>query len=292
LGREGLVTKPNFYLVKSVIVGALGGLLFGFDTAVIAGSLRSLRALFALSPLQVGFTVSIALVGTVIGSVLSGSLGERLGGRESLRIFAACYLVSALGCALAPTWISLLVFRFIAGLAIGGSSVLGPVYIAELAPAKWRGRLVGTFQINIVLGVLAAYFSNYLIGLATQGTNEWRWQLGVATIPAALFFVMLFGIPRSARWLVTKGRTDEARQVLEQLGSEDVGRELAEIVESIHPERSTEVEGLFQWKYRFPVFLAMALAVFNQMTGINAITYYLNDIFSMAGFSKASSDLQ
>jgi SP family arabinose:H+ symporter-like MFS transporter len=292
LGREGLVTKPNLYLVKSVLVGALGGLLFGFDTAVIAGSLRSLRALFALSPLQVGFTVSIALVGTVIGSLLSGSLGERLGGRESLRIFAACYLVSALGCALAPTWISLLVFRFIAGLAIGGSSVLGPVYIAELAPARWRGRMVGTFQINIVLGVLVAYFSNYLIGLATQGTNEWRWQLGVATIPAALFFVMLFGIPRSARWLVTKGRTDEARQVLEQLGSEDAGVELAEIVESIHPERSTEVEGLFQWKYRFPIFLAMALAVFNQMTGINAITYYLNDIFSMAGFSKASSDLQ
>jgi SP family arabinose:H+ symporter-like MFS transporter len=205
-------TKPNLLLVKSVIVGALGGLLFGFDTAVIAGSLRSLRALFALSPLQVGLTVSIALVGTVIGSILSGSLGERLGGRESLRIFAACYLISAIGCALAPNWISLLLFRFIAGLAIGGSSVLGPVYIAELSPARWRGRMVGAFQINIVLGVLAAYLSNYLIGLAVSGPNEWRWQLGVATVPAALFLVMLFGIPRSARWLVTKGRVEEARE--------------------------------------------------------------------------------
>src|ERR1700733_5310992 len=192
-------TKLNPLLVKSVIVGALGGLLFGFDPAVIAGSLRSLRALFALSPLQVGLTVSIALVGTVIGSILSGSLGERLGGRESLRIFAACYLVSALGCALAPNWMSLLIFRFIAGLAIGGSSVLGPVYIAELSPARWRGRMVGAFQINIVLGVLAAYFSNYLIGFAVSGVNEWRWQLGVATVPAALFLVMLFGIPQSAR---------------------------------------------------------------------------------------------
>jgi SP family arabinose:H+ symporter-like MFS transporter len=285
-------TTPNLLLVKSVVVGALGGLLFGFDTAVIAGSLRSLRALFALSPLQVGLTVSIALVGTVIGSILSGSLGERLGGRESLRIFAACYLLSALGCALAPNWLSLLLFRFIAGLAIGGSSVLGPVYIAELSPARWRGRMVGAFQINIVLGVLAAYLSNYLLGLATLGVNEWRWQLGVATVPAALFLVMLFGIPRSARWLVTKGRIEEARQVLGRLGSEDPGAELSEIVESIHPERSTQVERLFQWKYRFPIFLAMALAVFNQMTGINAIIYYLNDIFSMAGFSKTSSDLQ
>jgi SP family arabinose:H+ symporter-like MFS transporter len=286
------MTNPNLYLVKSVIVGALGGLLFGFDTAVIAGSLRSLRSLFALTPLQVGLTVSIALVGTVIGSILSGSLGERLGGRESLRIFAACYLLSALGCAFAPNWGSLLLFRFIAGLAIGGSSVLGPVYIAELSPARWRGRMVGAFQINIVLGVLAAYLSNYLIGLATSGVNEWRWQLGVAILPAALFLVMLFGIPRSARWLVTKGHIEEAREVLGQLGSEDPAAELSEIVESIHPERSTQVERLFQWKYRYPIFLAMALAIFNQMTGINAIIYYLNDIFSMAGFNKTSSDLQ
>ena len=289
---KDLDTKLNLTLVKGVLVGALGGLLFGFDTAVIAGSLRSLRTLFVLSPLQVGLTVSIALVGTVIGSMLSGPLGERLGGRESLRIFAVCYLVSALGCGLAPTWVALLLFRFIAGLAIGGSSVLGPVYIAELSPAKWRGRMVGAFQINIVLGVLAAYLSNYLIGLAVSGASEWRWQLGVAIVPAALFLFMLFGIPRSARWLVTKGRIEEAQQVLGQLGSEDPSAELAEIVESIHPERSTQVERLFQWKYRYPIFLAMALAVFNQMTGINAIIYYLNDIFSMAGFSKTSSDLQ
>jgi SP family arabinose:H+ symporter-like MFS transporter len=292
VGSEGLITKLNPYLLKSVIVGALGGLLFGFDTAVISGSLRSLRILFALSPWQVGLTVSIALLGTVLGSMLSGSLGERLGGRESLRIFAACYLVSALGCALAPDWLSLLFFRFVAGIAIGGSSVLGPVYIAELSPAKWRGRMVGTFQINIVLGILAAYLSNYLVGLAALGANEWRWQLGIATLPAALFLVMLFGIPRSARWLVTQGRIEEARQVLGRLGSEDSAAELSEIVASIHPERSTGVERLFQWKYRFPIFLAMALAIFNQMTGINAITYYLNDIFSMAGFSKASSELQ
>ncbi len=287
-----MATKLNFYLLKSVAVGALGGLLFGFDTAVIAGSLPSLRTLFALSPLQVGLTVSIALFGTVIGSMLSGSLGERLGGRESLRIFAACYVISALGCALAPNWTFLLIARFIGGLGIGGSSVLGPVYIAELSPARWRGRMVGTFQINIVVGVLVAYLSNYLIGLASLGAHEWRWQLGVATIPAILFLVMLFGIPQSARWLVTKGQIEPARQVLVLLGSESPGTELAEIVESIHPERALQAEALFQWKYRFPIFLVIALAVFNQLTGINAIIYYLNDIFSMAGFSKTSSALQ
>jgi MFS transporter, SP family, arabinose:H+ symporter len=287
-----VATKINLYLIKSMIVGALGGLLFGFDTAVIAGSIHSLRSLFALSPLQIGVTVSSALFGTVIGAMFSGVLGERLGGRESLRIFAACYVLSALGCAFAPNWSFLLVFRFVGGLGIGGSSVLGPVYIAEIAPAKWRGRMVGTFQINIVIGVLAAYLSNYLIGLAGLGAAEWRWQLGVAAIPAALFLVMLFGIPRSARWLVTQDRIEEARQVLHQLGSEHPEAELSEIIESVHPERSTHVEALFQWKYRFPIFLVISLAIFNQLTGINAIIYYLNDIFAMAGFSETSSNLQ
>ena len=285
-------TKINLYLMKSMAVGALGGLLFGFDSAVIAGSLHSLRLLYSLTPLQVGLTVSIALVGTVISSMLAGLAGERWGGRESLRIFAACYVVSALGCAFAPNWPLLLVFRFIGGLGIGGSSVLGPVYIAEISPPKWRGRMVGTFQVNVVVGVLAAYLSNYLIGLAGFGVNEWRWQLGVAVVPAILFLVLLFRIPRSARWLVTKDRSKEAWEVLQLLGSERPDEELSEIVDSIHPERSTKPEALFQWKYRFPIFLVVAVAFFNQLTGINAIIYYLNDIFSMAGFSRTSSNLQ
>jgi MFS transporter, SP family, arabinose:H+ symporter len=291
LGKN-VSTKINLYLMKSTAVGALGGLLFGFDSAVIAGSLRSLRQLFALTPAQVGLTVSIALVGTVISSMLSGLAGERWGGRESLRIFAACYVVSAVGCAFAPSWPALLLFRFIGGLGIGGSSVLGPVYIAEIAPAKWRGRMVGAFQVNIVLGVLVAYLSNYLIGLFGLGINEWRWQLGVAVLPAMLFLALLFGIPRSARWLVTKGRSDEAWQVLQLLGSERPQAELAEIVQSIHPEHLAKPEPLFRWKYRFPIFLVIAVAVFNQLTGINAIIYYLNDIFSMAGFNRTSSGLQ
>jgi MFS transporter, SP family, arabinose:H+ symporter len=287
-----LANKLNRCFLQSILAGALGGLLFGFDTAVIAGTTNSLRVLFELSPGQLGFTVSSALWGTVIGSMSAGMMGEKLGGRESLRILAGFYAISALGCAFAPSWAFLLVSRFIGGLGIGGSSVLGPVYLAEIAPAKWRGRLVGSFQINIVLGVLAAYLSNYLIGRANLGGTEWRWQFGVAAAPALLFLLLLFGIPPSARWLATKGRVQEAAKVLRQLGSDSPDAELAEIVRSIGLSSQAEAEPLFQSKYLLPIFLAVSIAMFNQLSGINAITYYLNDIFSMAGFSKMSSSLQ
>ena len=284
--------KFNFYLVKSIIVGALGGLLFGFDTAVIAGTTHQLTQVFSLSAGQLGFTVSIALWGTVIGAMCAGILGDRLGGRESLRILAAFYVISALGCAFAWSWPVLLIFRFIGGLGIGGSSVLGPVYIAEIAPAKWRGLLVGSFQINVVVGILVAYLSNFLLGLGGFGMNEWRWQLGVAAAPALLFFIMLFGIPRSARWLVTKNRIPEAREVIDRLGSPDGASELDDIIASVHVDGVVHSEPLFQRKYLKPIYLAMTVAAFNQLAGINAILYYLNDIFGMAGFSKVSGDLQ
>jgi len=180
--------KSYAYLLRSAFVAALGGLLFGFDTAVIAGTTHSLVAAYGLSATALGFTVSIALWGTVFSSIFAGIPGEKYGAREALRITAVLYVISALGCAFAPDWFSLIFFRFLGGLGIGASSVLGPVYIAELAPPKWRGRLVGLFQINIVGGILLAYLSNYLIGLQHFGLNEWRWQLGVSAIPALLFF--------------------------------------------------------------------------------------------------------
>ena len=284
--------KLNAYLIKATIVGALGGLLFGFDTAVIAGTTHSLTVVYNLTAGALGLTVSIALWGTVIGSMTSGVIGQRLGGREALRIMAVLYIVSALGCAFAWNWPALVVFRFIGGLGIGGSSVLGPVYIAELAPAKWRGRLVGLFQINIVIGILLAYFSNYCVARLQLGATEWRWQLGIAAVPAFLFLIMLFGIPRSPRWLVTQGRVDEARSVLQLTGSPAPEAELAEIVDSIHLERSQKSERLFSWKYRLPIFLAITIGAFNQLSGINAILYYLNDIFRYAGFNSISANLQ
>ena len=197
----------NSTLIKSTVVAALGGLLFGFDTAVIAGATSALTSTFHLTPGSLGLTVSIALWGTVVGALFAGIPGDRFGRRDSLRVLAIFYLISALGCAFATNWYALVFFRFIGGLAIGGSSVLGPMYIAEIAPARWRGRLVGFFQFNVVAGILLAYFSNYVVGLSLQGSPlEWRWKLGIAAVPAALFFFMLFQIPRSPRWLARIGQ--------------------------------------------------------------------------------------
>src|ERR1700739_3615357 len=284
--------KLNSYLLKSAVVAALGGLLFGFDTAVIAGTTHALTETFHLSPAALGMTVSSALWGTILGSMLAGIPGDSYGRRDSLRIMAVLYLVSALGCAFAWNRSALVLFRFIGGLGIGGSSVLGPMYIAEVAPAKWRGRLVGLFQFNSVLGILLGFLSNYLIALVHPGAAEWRWDLGVAAFPAALFFVMLFTIPRSPRWLVKKGRVAEARTVLQITGDENFEHDLQDIVESIDIERSQAAEKLFSRRYAFPIFLAVSIGMFNQLSGINAILYYLNDIFGRAGFSKVSGNLQ
>src|ERR1700737_156422 len=234
--------KLNSNLAKATAVGALGGLLFGFDTAVISGTTHSLTLAYGLSPKALGITVAMALLGTIIGAMSAGIPGQKWGGRETLRVLAVFYVISALGCAFAVNWPMLLIARFIGGLGIGGSSVLGPVYIAELAPARLRGRLVGLFQINIVLGILLAYFSNYVIGRLGLGVNEWRWQFGVAAGPGILFLVMLFGLPPTARWLVTQKRVDEARAVLISMGAEDAENELHEIVASVHLEREQTSE--------------------------------------------------
>ncbi len=282
----------NAYLIRSTLVGALGGLLFGFDTAVISGATHQLTIAYALSSSQLGITVSSALIGTVIGAMFAGIPGQRIGRRDSLRIMAVLYVISAIGCALAWNWPALLTFRIIGGLGIGGSSVLGPMYIAEIAPAKWRGRLVGTFQINIVVGILLAYMSNYTIATFHLGMAQWRWQLGIAGIPAALFLVMLLTIGRSPRWLVMQSRVVEARESLRLTGTPDVEAELQDIIASVHLDRHAEVEPLFCRKYRLPIFLAISVAMFNQLSGINAILYYLNDIFAAAGFNSMSSDKQ
>ncbi|HKD49789.1 MAG TPA: sugar porter family MFS transporter [Candidatus Acidoferrum sp.] len=282
----------NTNLAKAATVGALGGLLFGFDTAVISGTTQALTTVYSLTPEQLGLTVSMALVGTVIGAMTAGIPGQKYGGRETLRVLAVCYVVSSLGCAFAWNWHVLLAARFIGGIGIGGSSVLGPVYIAELAPAKIRGRLVGMFQINIVIGILLAYLSNYIIASLGLGAPEWRWQLGIAALPALLFLILLFGIPPSSRWLVTQKRVDEARQVLQSMGAADPEGELREIVDSIHLDQLQTSEPLFSRKYRLPIFLAITIGAFNQLSGINAILYYLNDIFGAAGYGKMSGSLQ
>ena len=284
--------KLNAYLAKSTLIGALGGLLFGFDTAVISGTTDALTHIYQLSPWLHGITVASAIIGTILGAAFASVPGERIGRRGSLKLTAVLYLISALGCAFAWNWMALIVFRLIGGLGIGASSVLGPMYIAEIAPAKLRGRLVGVFQFFIVFGILLAYFSNYLVSRGGLGVLEWRWEFGVAILPAALFFVLLFAIPRSPRWLVKTGRLEEAQSVLQKLGEENSEQEVKDIAESIHLERSQQQEPLFSRKYALPIFLAVSIGMFNQLAGINAVLYYLNDIFAFAGYSEVSSNLQ
>jgi sugar porter (SP) family MFS transporter len=282
----------NSHVVKSTIVGALGGLLFGFDTAVISGTTSALTRLYHLTPALLGVTVSSALVGTVIGAMVAGIPGQKFGRRDSLRVMAIFYLLSAIGCAFAWNWPALIFFRFIGGLGIGGSSVLGPMYIAEIAPPNWRGRLVGFFQVNIVVGILLAYVSNTVIASMHLGANDWRWMFGVASVPAALFLATLFVIPRSPRWLVTQSNLDEALEVLRLTGVPKPKEELDEIVASVHLERSGSADPLFSRQYRKPIFIAFTVGMFSQLSGINAVLYYLNDIFALAGATKLSGNLQ
>jgi sugar porter (SP) family MFS transporter len=282
----------NFHVIKSTIVGALGGLLFGFDTAVISGTTNALTQTYHLSPALLGVTVSSALVGTVAGAITAGIPGQKFGRRDSLRVMAIFYVISALGCAFAWNWTALILFRFIGGLGIGGSSVLGPMYIAEIAPPAWRGRLVGCFQLNVVIGILLAYVSNAWIDTMHLGATEWRWQLGISAVPAALFLLALFGIPRSPRWLVMHGEVEESLAVLRLTGIPKPEEELKEIVASIHQERAASADPLFSRQYGFPIFLAVTMGMFCQLSGINAVLYYLNDIFALAGATKVSGALQ
>jgi sugar porter (SP) family MFS transporter len=284
--------RPNSKLIKATLTGALAGLVFGFDMVVISGIIDSVVHLYGLSGWGKGITMAVSPVGTVLGCFAAGVIGQRLGSRAALRWAAALYLLAACGNALSFGWPMLLTTRFLGGFGIGAASVLGPVYITELAPALWRGRLVGTFQLNVVLGILLGYLSNYLVRLAHLGPVEWRVMFSVAIVPAVIFFIALFSIPRSPRWSASRNEIDEALEVLGQMGAPDPKAELAEIQSAIQSEHAIAHEPVFQWKYRFPLFLAITIGAFNQLAGINAILYYQGTIFKAAGFSQLSGDLQ
>ena len=282
------------YLLYSTLVASLGGLLFGFDTAVISGTTGWLEKSFDLSSFWLGFTVASALIGTVIGAIIIGKPADKYGRKNVLFVIAILFLISALGSAMAWDWYSFLFFRFIGGLAVGGASVASPMYIAEIAPAKYRGRLVAITQFNIVLGMLLAFFSNYIITGLNLGAIEWRWMFGVEALPAALFFLLLFRNPCSPRWLIAKNRIDEAKLVLEKFGTDNgsVSKEIEEIKASLVSEQSGLSETLLSKKYMKPILLAVAIAMFNQLSGINAIWYYAPHIFKMAGAGAESAMLQ
>lgn len=281
-------------LLRSSIVAALGGLLFGFDTAVISGTTDALRKVFELTSQQLGFTVASALIGTILGAIAVGRPADRFGRRETLIVMAVFYFVSAVGSAFPWDWHSFLAFRFLGGLAVGGASVVSPLYIAEISPARLRGRLVAVQQFNIVLGILLAFFSNYLLAGMDLGDVTWRWMFGVEAFPAAVFFFLLFGIPQSPRWLVAKGRVEEAGRILDSLGTDtgNVQQEIDAIRESLAAEHDSLREPFLRSKYAKPIMLAVLIAMFNQLSGINAVLYYAPQVFQMAGASTDSALLQ
>jgi len=284
----------NRTLLTSTIIAALGGLLFGFDTAVISGTTDALTKVFTLTSGQLGFTVSSALIGTILGALIAGRPADRFGRRAVLVAIAVLYFVSAVGSAFPWDWYSFLFFRFIGGIGVGAASVVSPMYIAEISPAAARGRLVAVTQFNIVLGILLAYLSNYIVAGFDLGAAEWRVMFGVEAVPAAAFFFLLFLTPESPRWLVAQRRTDEARAIMMRLAPEAgaVEAELAEIRASIDVEHHSLREPFFQRKYAQPILLAVAIAAFNQLSGINALIYYTAHIFKMGGAGGQSALLQ
>jgi sugar porter (SP) family MFS transporter len=277
--------SKNYVLFLS-ITAALGGFLFGFDTAVISGAERDIQNLWDLSDLKHGMAVAIALYGTVIGALFGGIPADRLGRKTSLLWIGLFYLVSALGSAFASDVNAFMFFRFLGGLGVGASSVVAPMYISEIAPAARRGQLVALYQFNIVFGILMAYLSNYLIG--TANLNEaWRWMMGVEALPALIYSILIIKVPKSPRWLIAKKKDFEgARGILTKTDPEGVDEAIAlAIEESKEIKGRARVSMLFNSKFKKISFMAILMAVFNQLSGINAIIYFAPRIFESAGIA-------
>lgn len=274
------------YPVRIALIAALGGFLFGFETAVISGAEKTIQKLWELTPFWQGFTVASSLIGTVLGSLVAGLPAQKYGRKKVLIAIALMYLISAAGCALTSGWLLFVLFRFIGGVAVGASSVVGPMYISEISPAHLRGRLAGSFQLNIVLGIFVAYITNYFF--AGSGEDSWRWMLGIMMIPAALFALLVRTIPESPRWLILNHEVEKAIPVMNRIGEANPQQVINEIRSSVTDTR----EQLFQGKYSKPIVFAVLLAMFNQLAGINAIIYYAPRIFEMAGFDTSNAFLQ
>jgi MFS transporter, SP family, arabinose:H+ symporter len=268
------------------IILALGGFLFGFDTAVISGVEKSIQQLFSLSPFWHGLTISSALIGTVVGALMAGRPTDKYGRKPVLFVVALLYAVSAVGSALAGDVITFVVFRFVGGIGVGASSVVAPMYISEIAPARVRGRMTALFQFNVIFGILMAYISNYL--LSDFGDYPWRWMLGVMAVPSVIYFFLLFLVPESPRFLVKVGKLDQAKLVFDKINAENVTAEMEEIRASLVQKQ----DSFFSGRYSKPISIAFLVAMFNQFSGINALLYYAPRIFELTGLSAADSMFQ
>ncbi len=282
-----IVANRNVF-TWSIIV-ALGGFLFGFDTAVISGVEQRIQELFQLSSFMHGFTISSALIGTVTGALIAGRPADRYGRKPVLFVIASLYVLTAVGSALAGNVWSFIIFRFLGGIGVGASSVVAPMYIAEISPARIRGRMTALFQFNVISGILIAYVSNYL--LRNAGDEPWRWMLGVAGIPSAIYLMALFVIPESPRYLIKVGKTVIARSILERIEVSSIEEEIEEIKKSLD-QSGERKQTLFSSLYFKPISIAFLVAMFNQFSGINAILYYAPRIFEMSGLTNTDSLFQ
>lgn len=268
------------------ITAALAGFLFGFDVVVISGADKKLQALWHSSDAFHGTVVmGMALWGTVIGAIFGGIPTNKFGRKNTLFVIGILYAFSAIGTALSKDPYTFAFFRFLGGLGVGASTIAAPTYILEIAPAKERGKLVSLYQFNIVLGILVAFLSNYLISGTSE--NDWRWMLGVQSIPAAIYTLFVLTIPRSPRWLISKSRLDEAKKVLKIINPDEDPELLIAQIQDNNAE--TPDENIFMKKYRFPLILAFLVAFFNQMSGINAFLYYAPRIFGEAGLGEKTA---
>lgn len=279
--------KASSLVIRSAIVAAVGGLIFGFDTAVISGANAALKKQFHLDDGGLGATVAIATVGTIIGALIGGRSADRFGRRKLLFFIGILYVLGALGTALAPSHLVLMIFRFIGGIGVGLSSVCAPIYTAEIAPARVRGRLVGLVQFNIVLGILVAYLSNYIIDLIVHDQEiAWRWMLGVMVVPSVLFLVFLMTVPETPRWLMAKGHEEKAIAISRRLCNtvEESNEQIQEIRDQLASAGSqATLSQFFTRRYFKVIALAFFIAMFNQLSGINAILYYAPEVMKQAG---------
>jgi MFS transporter, SP family, xylose:H+ symportor len=284
----------NPLVLRSTIVAALGGLLFGFDTAVISGTTRDLERVYDIHGFMLGFTVATALIGTIVGALITSKPVDRFGRKKVLFAIGILYFVGALGSGLVTHLGWFMFFRFLGGVGVGVASVVAPIYTAEVAPPRYRGRLVGLVQFNIVLGILLAYLSNFIIAKLLPADTAWRWMFMVMAIPAAVFFLLLFTTPETPRWLYMVGRGDEARAVVRRLTSspDEAEFEIREIEQTLATHASVTQEPFFRPQHRKVILMAFAIAAFNQLSGINAILYYAPDIFRMAGAGGNAAALQ
>jgi sugar porter (SP) family MFS transporter len=282
----------NKVLIKCTLAAALGGLLFGYDTVIINGAMIDLVRYFQLSPSLQGWMVSSALVGCILGTILISRPSDKYGAKLMLQVLAIMFFVSSSGCGLSSDISLFIIFRFLGGLAIGGASVLCPVYISEISPPKHRGTLASTFQLAIVVGILLSLISNYL--LLNTGEHNWRWMLFSGAIPAIAFFFMLLVIRKSPRWLVKKGRIEEARKNIEVLSSHEIDADqtISDIHDSINIENKLERINIFKRPYRKITFIGIFVGAFQQLTGIGVVFYYSSLIFHVSGFTSSSSMAQ